>query len=155
MATAQPPLAQATSQQAPQNASPYSGANFDPSASLAMVLQGFQPQAQAAQSGLQNQLAAAGIQGGGAIDAQNVLQRNLAAGLAPTLAQVIQNSQGMELQNKLAILNAFSGLNQTVLGIGGYLAGTAANNFAVEQPNPIWGVLGQAAGAAAGAGMGK
>src|SRR5215469_3222504 len=86
----------------PQGVAAMSGANVSPQQSLQMILQGFQPQTQSANTALQNQLAAAGIQGGGAIDAQTALQRNLAAGLAPQLAQTVQGAQGMTLQQSLA-----------------------------------------------------
>lgn len=91
-----------------------SNANVSPQQSLQMILQGFQPAQQMQTNALNNSLAAAGIQGGGAIDAQTALQRNLAAGLAPSLANAVQGAQGMTLQQSQgnqAAANQMTGTN--------------------------------------------
>lgn len=147
----------------------YSGADVSPQTTLQMILQGFAPQAQSSTNALNNQLAAMGIQGGGALDAQTALQRQLASGIAPSLGQAVQSAQGMGLQQALANagfanqagselaqmlyggwgqgLQQFGALNQQGLGTAGSLAGQEANNYQVYQPNPIWGTLGQMGGA--------
>lgn len=86
----------------PQGQATLSGANVDPSATIQQILAGFMPQARQSTSALNNQLAAAGIVGGGAQDAQQQLQGQLASSLGPTLANAIQTSQGMGLQQSLA-----------------------------------------------------
>lgn len=116
-----PPTAQATQ----------SAANVDPSTTLAMILQGFTPQAQSSNIALQNQLAAAGIQGGGALDATTALQRNLAAGLAPTLGQAVQSAQGMTLEQALA--NAASQNQMTGLNVQDWMNTNLANMEAANQ----------------------
>jgi len=77
-----------------------------PQATIAQILKGFQPQARQAQSALNNNLAAAGIVGGGAEGATDLLQGQLASSLAPTLAQAIQGSQGMQLGAETQNMNA-------------------------------------------------
>jgi hypothetical protein len=154
----------------------YAGASVDPTTTLNMILQGFQPQAQSARSALQNQLAAAGIVGGGAIGAESALERQLGASLAPTLGQAVQSSQGMTLEQALANagfanqagsqlagylqqgwqlpLQMFGQLQQQGLGTAGSLAGEEARNFPVYQQSPIWGLAGSALGGALGGPMG-
>lgn len=79
-----------------------SNANVSPQAAIQQILTGFAPQAAQSTNALNNTLAAMGIVGGGATDAQTALQGQLAAALAPTLASSIQNSQGMGLQQALS-----------------------------------------------------
>lgn len=100
--------------QAPTATPTTTNVNLSPQASIAQVLQGFQPQAQQSTSDLNSTMAAMGIVGGGAQQAQNLLQSNLASALAPTLAQVIQGSQGMQLnqaQGNANAANTMTGLN--------------------------------------------
>ena len=88
--------------------------NLSPQSTISQILQGFQPQAQASTSDLNSTLAAMGIVGGGAQQAQNLLQSNLASALAPTLASAIQNSQGLQLnqaQGNASAANTMTGLN--------------------------------------------
>lgn len=154
----------------------YSGADVGPQSTLSMIMQGYAPQARASTSALNNQLASMGIQGGSALDAQSALQSQLAAGLAPSLAQAVQGSQGMTLEQSLANMQAanqsksalaqmlyggwgqglsqFGALNQAGLGTAGSLAGQEANNYQVYQQNPIFGQMLGAAGMALGGPMG-
>lgn len=101
-----------------------------PQASIQQILQGFEPQARQSQSALNNQLAAAGIVGGGAEDATDLLQGQLASSLAPTLASTIQNSQGMQLsgmQGNQNAMNSMTGTNLAdIMGTNQFNA-TAAN----------------------------
>jgi hypothetical protein len=71
---------------------------LSPDSTIGQIYSSFMPQAAQANNALQNQLAAAGIVGGGAIDAQNQLQANLSASLGNALAGAIQNAQGNMLQ---------------------------------------------------------
>lgn len=70
---------------------------FSPKATLAQIMQGYQPAARQQQGALNNQLAAMGIQGGGAQSADQLLAAQQTSALAPTLANAIQGSQGMQL----------------------------------------------------------
>jgi hypothetical protein len=69
-----------------------------PQSTIQQILTGFAPQANRAQNALNDQLAASGIQGGAAANATGELQQQLAAGLAPSLAGAIQNSNQQQLQ---------------------------------------------------------
>lgn len=69
-------------------------AALSPQATIQQILQGFAPQSAQATTALNNSLAASGIVGGPAATAQSELQGQLAASLAPTLANAIQTSQG-------------------------------------------------------------
>lgn len=135
MSTTYNPLQPGYTAQAPQGQATMSTANVSPQASIQQVLQGFQPQAQQSTSDLNSTLAAMGIVGGGAQQAQTMLQGQLASSLAPTLASVIQNSQGMGLQQSLANASAnnqMTGLNiQDILGTNMY--NTSAYNNAQSQ----------------------
>ncbi len=72
--------------------------SLGPQSTIQQILQGFAPQAQQSTNALNSQLAAMGVEGGPALDAQTRMQGQLASSLAPSLAQAIQNSQGNQLQ---------------------------------------------------------
>jgi hypothetical protein len=139
---------------------------FGPGQTLKQIMAGFMPQARMAQSDLNSQLAAAGIVGGGATGATQALQGQLTSSLAPTLANAIQTSQGMQLgaeqgnqqatdasRSQLAnyLMQAWqipyeaqAGLAQSALGGYSGLAGENANNFAVPPQSNLlnlWGLL--------------
>ena len=85
----------------PQGQATLSNINLSPQQTIAQIMKGFMPAQRQATSSLNNTLASSGIVGGGAQGAQNLLQGQLSASLAPTLANAIQGSQGMQLQQGL------------------------------------------------------
>lgn len=115
----------------PMGRAAQSGANVSPQATLQQILAGFMPQARQSQDALNNQLAAAGIVGGGAQDATQMLQSQLASALAPTLGNAIQSSQGMTLQQSLANQQARN--QMTGLNISDIMQGKAFNAQARNQ----------------------
>jgi hypothetical protein len=137
---------------------------FNPQQTLKQILAGFQPQARQQQGALNSQLAAAGIVGGGAQSADQLLAAQQSSALAPTLASAIQGSQGMQLtadeanqqaanasRSQLAnyLMQAWqipyqatAGLAGSALSGFGGLAGQEAQNFAVPPPQTILSMLG-------------
>src|SRR5271166_2313802 len=87
-----PPQAQAT----------YYGGTSDPSQVIQQILQGFAPQVQSSQNALNSTLAESGLAGGPNVSAQEQLQGQLASGIAPSIANAIQFSQGQQQQAGLA-----------------------------------------------------
>jgi hypothetical protein len=81
---------------------------FSPDAAVQQLYSQFQPAAAQATRSLNDNLAAMGLVGGPALNAQTNLQQQLTSGLGQSLAGVIQNSQG----NQLSALNTQAGLNQ-------------------------------------------
>lgn len=107
-----------------------SGVDTSPQAIIAQILQGFAPQAAQAQTGLNQQLAAAGLSGGPALSAQADLSTALAQALAPQLAQATEFGQGQTLQQSLANSGAIN--NMTGLGLGATLQQSLANAGAMN-----------------------
>ena len=143
----------------------YINANqFNPQQTLKQILAGFQPAARQQQGALNSQLAAAGIVGGGAQSADQLLAAQQSSALAPSLASAIQGSQGMQLtadqanqqaantqRSQLAnyLMQAWqvpyqanAGLAQSALSGYSGLAGQEANNFAVPPPQTLLSMLG-------------
>jgi hypothetical protein len=107
------------------NVDPQLLAALSPQSAEALTYQGFAPQAKSAESNLNQTLADAGIVGGGAVSAQDQLQGQLAASLAPSLAGEVQNSQG----NLLSAASGGSGLaQQTGLTNAGAINSTNTGN---------------------------
>src|SRR5271165_4068240 len=125
-----PPQAQAT----------YYGGTADPSQVIQQILQGFAPQAQSAQNSLNATLAESGLAGGPNVSAQEQLQGQEAAGLAPSIANAIQFSQGQQQQAGLsntAAANQFTLQNlQDLMGTNQY--NTTAYN---QQLNNLLGLF--------------
>ena len=90
------------------NVDPALLAKLDPSQAMALINQGFAPQAQSQQRQLQQALAEAGVVGGAAVNAETNLGNNQTAALAPALAGAVQSSQG----NLLSAANTGSSLLQ-------------------------------------------
>jgi hypothetical protein len=101
------------------------GMATDPRYGIAQVLRGFAPQSAAATSNLNNTLAAMGISGGGAVDSQTALQGQLAASLAPQLAQTYGHYADNSLQQTLA--NAGWGNQAAGQNAANYLQGSEFN----------------------------
>lgn len=98
----------------PYGQAAFSNLNLSPQQTIQQILKGFMPAQRQATSALNNTLAAGGIVGGGAQGAQNLLQGQLSASLAPTLANAIQTSQGMQLgqaQGNQQAQNSMTGQN--------------------------------------------
>src|SRR5215469_8787332 len=110
--------------------------SLGPQATIQQILQGALPQFRQAQGALNNQLAAAGLVGGGAEAATDMLQGQEMSSLAPTLANAIQNSQGMQLAGETSNMNAMNqmtGLNlQDIMGTNQFNA-QAANQAKAQQ----------------------
>src|SRR5271166_1707786 len=127
---APPPTAQAT----------YYGGTADPSQVIQQILQGFAPQAQSAQNSLNATLAESGLAGGPNVSAQEQLQGQEAAGLAPSIANAIQFAQGQQQQAGLsntAAANQFTLQNlQDLMGTNQY--NTTAYN---QQLNNLLGLF--------------
>jgi len=105
--------------------------NTSPQQTLAMIMQGFAPQAAQSTAALNNTLAAMGIVGGGAQDAQTLLQTNLAAALAGQLAPAVENSQGLSLQQAMGNAqgaNSMTALNTGALNNANQYNATSANS---------------------------
>ena len=79
-----------------------SGFNTDPSAVLQQILAAFQPQAASANRNFMDTMALSGLSGGPVQSGEAQLQGQLAAGLAPSLGNAIQFSQGQGLEQALA-----------------------------------------------------
>lgn len=107
--------------------------SLGPQATIQQIMQGFAPQAAQSTAALNNTLAAMGIVGGGAQDAQTMLQGQLASSLAPTLANAIQNSQGNQLNAGEFGVN--NGLQQSMNNAGMQQQQTLANQSASNQAN--------------------
>jgi hypothetical protein len=75
-----------------------SNVNLSPHEQLAQIMKGFMPVQRQATSALNNNLAASGIVGQGGQGAQQLLQGQLSASIAPTLANAIQTAKGQQLQ---------------------------------------------------------
>ena len=73
-----------------------------PQQSIGQILNYAQPLFQRAQSSLNDQLAAAGMFGGPALNATSALNSNLMSSIGPMLAQAVQGSQSNQLQQALA-----------------------------------------------------
>lgn len=128
----------------------YSNVDTSPAAAIAQILQGFAPQAARSTNALNNTLAAMGVVGGGAADAQTMLQGNLASSLAPTLASAIQGSQGMSLQQALSNANASNAMtSQNLQNLNQQQAFNvnAANNAQSQLAQALLGAWGQEFGA--------
>jgi len=128
---------------------------IDPSQSLALAEQSFQPMDVQANRALQSQLAAAGIQGGAAVNAGEELQAQLVGAQSPALMQALQFAQGLNQQQGLfnageatnagqmiaqALQNQyfqgmgmFGGLNEQALGGYQNLASSNLGNFPIQQ----------------------
>lgn len=83
---------------APTGLTPQQLQALSPQTTIAQIQAGALPEFANAQRSLNDQLAAMGIVGGGALDATAALQKQLLSSLAPTLANAIQTSQGNTLQ---------------------------------------------------------
>jgi len=105
--------------------------NTSPQQTLAMIMQGFAPQAAQSTAALNDTLAAMGIVGGGAQDAQTLLQSNLASALAGQLAPAVENSQALSLnqaQGNAQGANSMTALNTGALNNANQYNATAANS---------------------------
>jgi hypothetical protein len=135
---------------------------FSPNATIQQILAGFAPQAQSSENNLNQTLADFGINGGQAVGAMTQLQSQLGASLAPSLANAIMGSQGMQLQggefNSGAYNNQQQDIWNAISGIigGGQSAGnTNANNYGqtiTTQQNPFASIFSGLTGAAGAAG---
>lgn len=90
-------LSKAASSNAQTSLDPSLISSLGAGATLQDLMKSFAPQTATANSNLNSALAAAGISGGGAIDAQQQLSGQLAAAQDPTLAAALQNSQANTL----------------------------------------------------------
>lgn len=158
--------AAAKKQQNPLNPTYIPTQQFGPQQTLKQILAGYLPAQRQQQGALNSQLAAAGIVGGGAQSADQLLSAQQSSAIAPTLAQAIQGSQGMQLtadeanqqaantaKSQLAnyLMQAWQIPYQTTAGISeaglsGFsgLAGEEAQNFPVSQTNNLlnlWGLI--------------
>jgi hypothetical protein len=148
----------------PQGVAATSNINLSPNATIAKIMQGFLPQERQATNAMNNQLAAGGIVGGGAQGAQQLLQGQLSSSIAPTLANAIQGSQGMELQQALGNAGMTNSMNsqnlQDWMGTNQFNA-NAANDSRMALAQMLqnaWGtqagglssILGQGLGGASG-----
>lgn len=104
-------------QSAPANASgaPAYVQGPSPDFGVASVLNSFAPQAAMSTNALNNELAAAGITGGGAVDAQTALQDQLARSISPALAQVYGQYAGDTLQANEFNAGNYNSLQQMLL----------------------------------------
>lgn len=156
--------AAAKKQQNPLNPTYIPTGQFGPQQTLKQILAGFQPAARQQQGALNSSLAAAGIVGGGAQSADQLLSAQQSSAIAPALAQAIQGSQGMQLtadqanqqaanasRSQLAnyLMQAWSlpyqsttGLAESALSGFGGLAGQEAQNFAVPPQQTLLSMLG-------------
>jgi hypothetical protein len=103
---------------------------LSPQSTIQQILTGFAPQSAQATNNLNNTMAASGIVGGPANVAQTELQGQLAASLAPTLANAIQTAQGnvlgaQEFQSGQGLQQALANAS---LGEQTSLANQAAGN---------------------------
>jgi hypothetical protein len=140
--------------------------SFNPNQTISYLNQGFQGTDANAANQLNQTLADFGINGGQAVDAMGNLQSQLASAQAPTIANAIQNSQGMQLQGGEFNAGAFNNQQQQIMNAifgmmgGGQGAGNQnANQYGstVTQTPSIWNSIfqglqmgGQAAGMAGG-----
>lgn len=90
--------------------------SLSPDSTIAQILNGFGAEANHSTRALNDQLASMGVYGGGALGAQQSLQGQLAASLAPTLASAIQNSQANQLG--AGEFNVGQGLQQSLANAG-------------------------------------
>lgn len=113
---------------------------FSPDQSIAQILNYANPLFQKAQSGLNDQLAAMGMEGGPALNAQGALSQNLLSSLGPMLSQAVMQSQGNVLNAGEFNANALNQGNyfnaQNVIGANQY--NTGAYNGA---QNNLWNAL--------------
>lgn len=105
-------LFQPTYMQTPTSgsATQYTG-SVDPSASIQQIYSQLNPQFAQANRNLNNQLAASGIEGGSAIDAQQQLQSAETGTTASAIQAAIQNAQGLNQQAGLTNTNAQNQFN--------------------------------------------
>lgn len=115
--------------------------SLSPNATVQQIQAAYAPQAQQAETNLNQTLADFGVGGGQAVRAQDQLQSSLAAGIAPALAQAIQASQGMQLGagefnagNSLQAALANAG-SQNQAGMFGAQVGNQANAANVGEFN--------------------
>lgn len=137
----------------PQGQATLSNVNVSPQASLQQILAGFLPAQRQAMSQLNNQLASAGIAGGGAQGAGNLLQGQLAASLGPTLANAIQSAQGMSLQQGLGnagFSNAMTSQNLQDWMQTNFFNANNANQASQQLANMLYGGWQTQAGGLAG-----
>jgi hypothetical protein len=119
--------------------------DVSPQATIQQILTAFQPQAAQSNMNLQNSLAASGITGGANADATTNLQGTLASSLGSTLAQAIENSQSLGLNQAQTNAGALNSAGQYNAGAQNsanqYDAGATnqtnefntANNMTMEQ----------------------
>ena len=98
---------------------------FSPDQTISQILNYAQPLFQRSQNSLNDQLAAMGMEGGPALNAQNALNSNLMSSIAPMLAQAVQGAQGN-------MLNAGE-FNANALNQGNYF--NAQNTIGANQYN--------------------
>lgn len=121
----------------------------NPAYGVGQVLQGFAPQSAASTNTLNDTLAAMGISGGGAANAQTALQGQLASSLAPTLGNVYTQYAGNSLQQALANQNAAntaSLANQSTTMAGNEYNAGAYNSLQQALMNAAQGYQSQEAG---------
>lgn len=133
-------LFQPTYMQTPASgtATQYTG-SVDPTATIQSIQTGLAPQYAQANANLNNQLAASGIEGGSAIDAQQQLQSAETGTTASAIQAAIQSAQGLNQQAGLANTasqNAFNDQNlQNLYNTNQYnttAANTAQSNYAQD-----------------------
>lgn len=126
--------------QVPQGQVTYANDQFatDPRFAVSQILQGFAPQAARATGALNDQLAAMGVSGGGAVDAQTGLQSQLAGALAPALGQAYSQYAGNSLAQTLQ--NAAAANQMTGMNVGNTLQG---NEFNAGSYNSMQALLAQ------------
>ena len=113
---------------------------FSPDQSISQILNYAMPLFQKSQTGLNDQLAAMGMEGGPALNAQSALSQNLMSALGPMLSQAVQQSQGNMLNAGEFNANALNQGNyfnaQNIIGANQYNTG-AYNNA----QNNLWNAL--------------
>jgi hypothetical protein len=147
------PLQPTYAPNAPQGQATLSNINLSPQQQLAQIMKGFMPVQRQATSALNNNLAASGIVGGGGQGAQQLLQGQLSASIAPTLANAIQTAKGQQLQQGLGNAGLATGMTDTNLQNlmqGNEFNASAANNAGSQLAQLLQSAWGTQAGGLAG-----
>lgn len=111
-----------------------SNVNLDPQQAINQILAGFAPQAASANRNYMDTMALSGLSGGPVQSGEQQLQGQLAAGLAPSLAGAIQNSQSNELSQSQGNQNAWN--QQGMFNAG---EGTSAGSQLAQMLYGGWG----------------
>jgi hypothetical protein len=147
------PLQPTYAPNAPQGQATLSNINLSPQSQIAQILKGFAPVQRQATSALNNNLAASGIVGGGGQGAQQLLQGQLSASIAPTLANAIQTAKSQQLQQGLGNAGLATGMTTTNLGNlmqGNEFNANAANSAGSQLAQLLQSAWGTQAGGLAG-----